>query len=83
MISSLKAKRFFVGCTNVNARLTAILILKKSRSWGKSKRGMRYGEIYFSPGEMYFSPHLLPSRRCFPQGLIYPLSPIFLSGKGS
>ena len=32
-------------------------------------------------GEMYFSPHLLPSRQCLPQGLIYPLSPIFLSGK--
>lgn len=39
------------------------------------------GAIYFSPGEMYFSPHLLPSRQCLPQGLIYPLSPIFLSGK--
>ena len=67
--------------------LTSILILKKSRSWGKSRRGKEGagdgGEIYFSPGEMYFSPHLLPSRRFLPQGLIYPLSPIFLSGKRS
>ena len=76
MISSVKAKRFFVGCTNVNARLTSILIPKKSRSWGKSKRGKGgWGDI--------FSSHLLPSRQCLPQGLIYPLSPIFLSGKRS
>ena len=54
MISSVKAKRFFVGCTNVNARLTSILILKKSRSWGKSKRGKGRGggKIYLYPGEM-------------------------------
>ena len=76
MVSSVKAKRFFVGCMNVNARLTAVLILKKSRSCGKSKRGK-------GGGEMYFSPHLLPSHRCLPRGLIYPLFPIFLSGKRS
>ena len=57
MISSVKAKRFFVGCTNVNARLTSILILKKSRSWGKSKRGKGgWGDIFFSRGDVFFSP---------------------------
>ena len=71
MISSVKAKLFFVGCMNVNARLTSILIIKKSRSWGGG------GGV----GEIYFSPHLLSSDRFLPQGLIYPLSPIFLSGK--
>ena len=34
-------------------------------------------------GEIYFSSHLLPSHRCLPRGLIYPLFPIFLSGKRS
>ena len=70
MISSVKAKLFFVECMNVNARLTSILIIKKSRSWGGG-----------GVGEIYFSPHLLSSDRFLPQGLIYPLSPIFLSGK--
>ena len=34
-------------------------------------------------GEIYFSSHLLPSRQCLPRELIYPLFPIFLSGKRS
>ena len=59
MISSVKAKLFFVGCMNVNARLTSILILKKSKSWGKSKRGKGSGgrgDIFFSPGDVFLSP---------------------------
>ena len=54
MISSVKAKLFFVGCMNVNARLTSILILKKSRSWGKSKRGKGgWGDIFFFPSPSF------------------------------
>ena len=57
MISSVKAKLFFVGCMNVNARLTSILILKKSKSWGKSKPGKGgWGDIFFSPGDVFLSP---------------------------
>ena len=82
MISSVKAKRFFVGCTNINARLTSILMLKKVEELGqvKAEEGGG-GEIYFSPWEMCFSPYLPPSCWCLPLGLIYPLPPIFLSGK--
>ena len=45
MISSVKAKLFFVECMNVNARLTSILIIKKSRSWG----GGGLGRYIFLP----------------------------------
>ena len=54
MISSVKPKRFFVECTNVNARLTSILIPKKSRSWGKSKWGKGgRGDIFFFPSPSF------------------------------
>ena len=57
MISSVKAKLFFVGCMNVNARLTSILIIKKSRSWGG---GGGWGDIFFSPSP--FVGQILTSR---------------------
>ena len=38
-------------------------------SWTKMPMKQQWGDVFFSP------------RQCLPQGLIYPLSPIFLSGK--